>query len=173
MTIEQIKEQLSNNFIGILAANKGFTLDKPSSDFGVDYQLKKAVPYINPKGETRYLTDGNYLDIQLKSTTEDNITYTTNSIKYVLEAKNYNDLIERKSNGFAPLILILFILPTDVATWVNMDASEIKLRRNAFWYYPPDGAVQTENGRTITIEIDKSNLLDADCFNNLHLKFYP
>ena len=41
MTEEQIKEQLSNRFIGILAANKGFAIDKPDLDLGVDEQLKK------------------------------------------------------------------------------------------------------------------------------------
>ena len=35
MTIEQIKEQLSNRFIGILATNKGFAIDKGEIDLGI------------------------------------------------------------------------------------------------------------------------------------------
>jgi hypothetical protein len=49
MTEEQIKEQLSNRFIGILAANKGFAIDKPDLDLGVDYQLKKTTTYTTRK----------------------------------------------------------------------------------------------------------------------------
>ncbi|MDI9356763.1 MAG: hypothetical protein QM536_07070 [Chitinophagaceae bacterium] len=66
MTEEKIKEQLSNRFIGILAAHKGFAIDKPESDAGVDYQLKKEYTYTTPQGQTRHTYDGRYIDIQLK-----------------------------------------------------------------------------------------------------------
>lgn len=54
MTEEQIKEQLSNRFIGILAANKGFAIDKPDLDLGVDYQLKKTTT--TPHLKERHVT---------------------------------------------------------------------------------------------------------------------
>ena len=67
MTEEQIKEQLSNRFIGILAANKGFAIDKPELDLGVDYLLKKTTTYTNPQGKTRFTYDSRYIDLQLKA----------------------------------------------------------------------------------------------------------
>lgn len=173
MTIDQIKEQLSNRFIGILAANKGFALDKPELDLGVDYQLKKTYTYTTPNGRTRFNYDSRYIDIQLKATTENSIIDEPTQIKYDLEAKNFNDLIERQQNGTAPLILILFVLPDDQTNWVDIDINEIRLRRHAYWYLPPDGSAMTPNLATIRITIPKANRLDIDCFNQLHRQLYP
>ena len=80
-------------------------------DLGIDYQLKKTRTYTNPNGKTRYTVDPRYIDIQLKATTVSSIIEDNDTIKYDLEAKNYNDMIDRMSDGIAPLILILFILP--------------------------------------------------------------
>ncbi|WP_438423209.1 DUF4365 domain-containing protein [Aquimarina macrocephali] len=173
MTTEQIKEQLSNKFIGILANNKGFALDKPDLDIGVDYQLKKIYTYITPKGKTRYNYDSRYIDLQLKATTENSIIDEPDFLKYDLEAKTYNDLIERQENGTAPLILILFILPYDQNSWVNINHDEIKLRKHAYWYKPTIGSVATKNAHRIRIDIPKLNKLGIDCFNELHQLFYP
>lgn len=173
MTEEQIKEQLSNRFIGILAANKGFVIDKPELDLGVDYQLKKTTSYTTPLGKTRYTYDSRYIDLQLKATTENLIVDESHSIKYDLEVKSYNDLVERQTNGTAPLVLILFILPHDKSTWVDIDHTEIRLRKHAYWYTPPIGSLSTRNTSRIRIEIPKINMLGIDCFNNLHQQFYP
>lgn len=173
MTEEQKKEQLSNRFIGILASNKGFVIDKPDLDIGVDYQLKKTTTYITPSGKTRYTYDSRYIDLQLKATTENSIIDEPNSIKYDLEAKSFNDLIERQTNGTAPLVLILFVLPHDQNTWVEVDQAEIKLRKHAYWFIPPAGTLPTNNEYRIRIEISKANMLGIDCFNNLHQQFYP
>lgn len=173
MTIEQIKEQLSNRFIGILAANKGFAIDKPDLDLGVDYQLKKTTTYLTPLGKTRYTYDSRYIDLQLKSTTENSIIVEQNSIKYDLEAKSFNDLVERQMNGIAPLVLILFVLPHDQNLWVDVNHAEIKLRKNAYWYTPPVGTLPTNNEHRIRIEIPNTNMLGIDCFNSLHQQFYP
>lgn len=173
MTEEQIKEQLSNRFIGILAANKGFAIDKPEIDLGIDYTLKKSYQYTKPDGTLRWNFDSRYIDIQLKSTTEKSIVYETHSIKFDLEAKSYNDLVERQTNGTAPLVLILFILPVDSSLWVDIDINEIRLRKNAFWYIPPKGSTLTTNTSTIRIEIPITNILGINCCNDLHSHFYP
>lgn len=173
MTEEQIKEQLSNRFIGILAANKGFAIDKPDLDLGVDYQLKKTTTYTTPLGKTRYTYDSRYIDLQLKATTENSIVNEPHSIKYDLEVKAFNDLVERQTNGTAPLVLILFVLPHDQNTWVDIDHTEIRLRKHAYWFIPPVGSLPTDNGHRIRIEIPKANMLGIDCFNNLHQQFYP
>lgn len=173
MTEEQKKEQLSNRFIGILAANKGFAIDKPDLDLGVDYQLKKTTTYTTPQGKTRYTYDSRYIDLQLKATTDNSIIDEPNSIKYDLEVKSFNDLVERQNNGTAPLVLILFVLPHDQNIWVDIDQTEIRLRKHAYWFIPPAGSVPTNNEHRIRIEIPKANMLGIDCFNNLHQQFYP
>ncbi|QYJ69108.1 DUF4365 domain-containing protein [Flavobacterium litorale] len=173
MTEQLIKEHLSNGFIGILAANKGFMIDKPSVDYGVDYQLKKTTTYTPPSGGTRYIQDSRYIDLQLKATTENSVIYEPNLIKYDLEVKSYNDLVERQINGIAPLVLILFVLPSNPQIWVEVDEDEIKLRRHAYWYVPPKGSVLTNNIHRVRIEIPKVNMLGIDCFSDLHQQFYP
>jgi len=173
MTVDQIKEQLSNRFVGILASNRGFSIEKPELDIGVDFQLKKYYAYKHPNGKTRYTPDSRYIDIQLKSTTVSSIIDEPTLIKYDLEVKSYNDLVERKNNGIAPLILILFILPDDQIHWVNIDELEIKLRKHAYWYQPPAASAFTENVSTIRIEIPKTNLLGLNCFPDIHSLLYP
>lgn len=173
MTIEQRKEQLSNRFIGILATNKGYVIDKPEVDLGIDYQVKKTKSYTMANGNTRYTTDSRYIDIQLKSTTEVSIIDEPDLIKYDLEAKSYNDMIDRQNSGFVPLILILFVLPHDVNTWVDIDINEIKLRKHAYWYMPAPGELQTTNTTSKRIEIPKTNILGIDCFDILHNQLYP
>lgn len=173
MTIEQKKEQFSNRFIGILATHNGFVVDKPELDLGTDYQLKKTKSWITPNGKRRFTVDSRYIDIQLKSTTENSIIEEDTIIKYDLEAKSYNDLIERRDNGLIPLILILFVLPTDVDSWVDIDNNEIRLRKHAYWYVPADDSTLITNGYTKRIEIQKSNMLSIDCFDILHNQFYP
>lgn len=81
--------------------------------------------------------------------------------------------MERQTNGTAPLVLILFVLPHDQNTWVDIDYTEIRLRKHAYWFIPPAGSLPTSNGQRIRIEIPKANMLGIDCFNNLHQQFYP
>lgn len=173
MTIEQKKEQLSNRYLGILAANRGFVIEKPELDLGVDYQLKRTYTYTMPNGKTRFQYDSRYIDVQLKATTENQVILQPGLVRYDLEAKNFNDLVERQLNGVAPLILILFVLPDLDTDWVDLDHTELRLRRNAYWYQPPAGSVQTTNQHTIRIDIPVANRLDMDCCINLHQQFYP
>lgn len=173
MTLEQQKEQLSNRFIGILAVNNGYLIDKPELDLGIDYQLKKTKTYTTINGSTRHTVDSRYIDIQLKTTTISSIIEEEDLIKYDLEAKNYNDMIDRMSDGIAPLILILFVLPENQSDWVDIDENEIRLRKNAFWYRPESGATMTPNSSTKRISIPRSNMLHLNCFDNLHSELYP
>lgn len=172
MTIEQIKEQLSNRFVGVLAANKGFVIDKPEVDLGIDYQLKKTYSYTLPNGKPRLSVDSRYIDIQLKATTENTIIDEQDSIRYDLEAKTYNDLIHRQKDGIAPLILILFVLPHNQNDWVDIDDTELRLRRNAYWYVPDNNSDYTDNEHRIRVTISKANRLGIDCFNELHQQLY-
>lgn len=173
MTEEQIKEQLSNRFIGILASNKGYTLSKDEVDDGVDYTLNRTFPFVTPQGKTRHIPDGKMIHIQLKATTMNSIVEDATTIKYDLEAKTYNDMQARLAhNPITPLILILFILPNDRNQWVEIDDNEIRLRRQAYWYKPAAGPM-TDNKTRIRITIPKTNILSIDCFPTLHAQFYP
>jgi len=173
MTTEQIKEQLSNRFIGALASNSGFALDKGELDFGVDYTAKKTYAYTQPgTGKTRLTIDPKTIDIQLKATTENTIIDDGVNIKYDLEVKNYNDMVHRLT-GITPLILILYVLPDYRNHWIELTATELRIRRLAYWFRPVAGSTLSPNAGTIRITIPKTNILSINCFDTLHSQFYP
>jgi hypothetical protein len=88
-----------------------------------------------------------------------------------LEAKNYNDLIERKISCNNPLILILFILPENRVNWLNISNEELILRKCAYWYIPDEKAEMTQNSSSKTIEIDLNNLINIENFKSIFNKF--
>jgi hypothetical protein len=174
MTENDIKEQLSNNYIKIIAANRGYLLDKPEKDYGVDFMVSRVFPYTN-NGSTRYLKDNKYIDIQLKATTENGVIIdnASNTVKYTLEVKNFNDLVIRKnSNNLTPLVLILYVLPVDRNNWVGINNNEILLRKSAYWYMPAEGTAISNNTSSVTISIPQANVLDIDCFDTFYQDFY-
>ena len=87
MTEEIIKEELSNNYIGALACCKGYMLSKPQYDYGVDLVLSGVSKRTELSGKTRYMKNNQDIDIQMKSTTFDNVTQHDDFITYPFEAK--------------------------------------------------------------------------------------
>lgn len=171
MTIEQIKEELSNSFVGLVASYLGYKLTKPSDTGGVDYSLTKDTSYIS-KGKTRFIQSGQYIDLQLKATTDRSVILDDRILKYDLEVKTYNDLVKRKEFANAPFFLILFILPEEQTNWVELNDENILLKKYAFWYTPPDGSGTTDNDSRIRISIPLANKLDFDTFNTWFNKYY-
>ncbi|MGA6118716.1 DUF4365 domain-containing protein [Sphingobacterium anhuiense] len=172
MTTDHIKEHLSGHFTGILASNRGYSIDKPGTDYGIDYQVRKRT-IINIDGNDRYLQDGRYIDLQLKCTTENSVTIDHESIKYDLEVKNYNDLIHRRKEGLVPLVLILFVLPAERSNWVNLNDDGVLLGRSAYWFRPDIEEDFTQNVSTKRIIIPNENKLGVNCFDDFYTEFYP
>lgn len=107
--------------------------------------------------------------MQLKAVSENYITYSKDSIKYVLEVKNYNDLIERakESGNLIPLILIVFIVPTDQKKWIESVPDGLITRKEAYWFNLTNESKSSSNSTNITIEIPIKNKVDIDLFPNL------
>lgn len=165
MTEEKIKEYLSNNYVASIAGKSGFYLQKLDQDNGVDFMVRYEDVRIE-KGKYRYITSPNFCDIQLKSTTIKGIRENEEYIFYDLQIKNYNDLIDRRNKGFAPLYLILFILPENKNDWVKVLKDKLVLSKHAFWYYPQESDKISSNLYTKTISIPKKNKLGTDFFKN-------
>lgn len=175
MSDNAIKEHLSNHFLGIIAANKGYMVDKPSDDYGVDYQVSRLISRSIASGGNRYIKDNKYIDIQLKATTEDGIIHDSenNVVKYDLEVKNFNDLVMRSDrNNLTPLVLILFVLPDARDTWVEILGHQISLRKCAYWFNVSEGTPLSTNTATVRISIPFTNILNADCFDSFYNQFY-
>lgn len=172
MTVEQIKEALSNNYIGTLASVEGFKLTKGPDTGGVDYSVSKDIVVTNAFGEKRYIQAGNYIDVQLKSTTTQRIIETPEYIQFDLEAKSFNDLIFRRDNGYAPLILVVFILPPETQEWVEVDEKSLLLRHSAYWYQPLKTAVETGNRSSIRISIPRKNKFTRNTWPDLYEQLF-
>ncbi|MFD0963096.1 DUF4365 domain-containing protein [Pseudofulvibacter geojedonensis] len=163
MTEEQIKEELSNNFIGIIASYSKYKITKPTDTGGVDFSITYDVTYDKDgDGSTRYIQSGDYIEVQLKATTDSSVIVNSSHIKYDLEAKTYNDLIMRKKLANAPLFLILFILPINRNDWVEVRNEEISLKKYAYWFIPDDDAKKTDNTSRIRISIPVKNKVDLN-----------
>jgi len=171
MTIEQIKEELSNSFVGLVASYLGYKLSKPSDTGGVDYSLTKDVSYIS-NGKTRFIQSGQYIDLQLKATTDRTVIIDDTEIKYDLEVKTYNDLIKRKEFANAPFFLVLFVLPEEQNDWVEINTENILLKKYAYWYLPPDGSESTKNDSRIRISIPIENKIDFNTFDTWFNEHY-
>ncbi|MDC6362995.1 MULTISPECIES: DUF4365 domain-containing protein [Flavobacteriaceae] len=164
MTEEKIKEALSNNYIGVIAARNGFFLVKGEHDSGIDFSVKYHITRIQPSGKTRETEAPYSCNLQLKATTEKSIKIKKGHIIYDLRVENYNDLIYHKSLGNTPLVLILFVLPFDKLKWVEIFDDKLYLSKNAFWYYP-DKDDEVKNSSTVRIKIPIENKVNFDFFN--------
>lgn len=167
MTTNDIMEELSRNFVLTIAHSRGY-FNHDGRDYGTDLLIRKAIRRSeNNKG--RYLTSGKAIDVQLKAVSEDGISYLKTSIKYTLEVKNFNDLVERAREGgsLIPLVLIVFIIPSDATKWVECLEDGMITRKEAYWYFLTSNTESSPNSTSVTIEIPKSNKVNTDLFPNL------
>jgi len=166
MTDTVIMEELSKSYLETIANRAGYT-NSVSRDYGHDLTIRKANLCPTRK---RYLTSGKAIDIQIKAVSERYVRHyddnTKTFIKYDLEVKNYNDLIERAAENGAiiPLILAVFIMPENKNEWVELLPEQLILKKCAFWYKIPNDRTLSNNESTVTIEIPKTNKISLDFY---------
>jgi len=124
LTEEHIKEGLSRAYVLAVANRAGFNIAKSEIDYDMDGMFREVIIR-----ENRRVESGFSIDYQLKSTT--NVKFAGEFIKYKLESKNYNDLVE--TNIATPRILILFVLPKDDSQWLNINYQSTILKNCAWW----------------------------------------
>lgn len=168
MTETDIMEELSKGYLEVIANRSGY-FNAIQRDYGTDLTIRKANVCATRK---RYLTTGKAIDIQVKAVSENYIfdyeDTTKKNIKYDLEVKNYNDLIDRanEKGAYIPLILAVFIIPADKSKWIEINSEELLVRKCAFWYQIPVGASPSTNAATKRIYIPKTNRINLDFYDN-------
>ncbi|MDQ2178811.1 DUF4365 domain-containing protein [Marinifilum sp. D714] len=168
MTKTDIMEELSKDYLEVIANRSGF-FNSIHRDYGTDLSIRKAKLCHNRR---RYLTTGKAVDIQVKAVSEKYINYlndtSKNIIKYSLEVKNYNDLIDRanETGAFIPLILAVFIMPENEDEWIQLTPEQLMIRKCAFWYQIPTGQTHSMNKTTVNIDIPKTNRIDLNFYTN-------
>lgn len=174
MTKAQIKEKISQHFIGILAAKQGFKIVFPNEDHGVDFIIKKVEQYKMGK-RTRYVDSGNMVGVQLKCVTQKQTVTTDGFLKLDLAAKNFHDLNWRMENRKSakgvhiPLALVVVVVPNAEKQWVNfsVDFEKLILTGKAFWWYPDGSEKETKNVSSNRIAIPLEQQIKLDFFENI------
>jgi Domain of unknown function (DUF4365) len=165
-----LKELLSRGFLRLVASHSGFIAGNDELDFGTDLSLSHIRAFDEPNDRIRYAKSGFAIDVQLKATCERHVDFSNGELKYDLRAANYNDLVRRQS-GMIPLILVLFVLPDDPASWLAVAESEVTLRRCGFVWRPEPGAHPVANNSTKRIHIPLTSRLDTSTFESLRAEY--
>lgn len=172
MTEQQIKEKLSKSYLDLLIHNGGHKQMKPEDDHGVDLYIMRVQKIIRASG-IRYLDSTDFIAVQLKCTCVASIEEDEDWIKYDLEVKSYNDLVDRvRNNATVPLFLVLMVLPDETERWVEVRDEEIALAKCAYWYRPESTTLYTDNGSRKRIYIPKTNKLDGDFIKRQFIALY-
>jgi len=161
MTDEMIMGELSKGFLSVVGARRGYKSVFPSPDTGVDQKFIPSVPRVEPNGQTRWLDSDKNLDVQLKCVHRRRVTVSEDRVIYDLEAKNFNDLVHRRS-GLIPFYLVLLIVPDEHDHWVGVTPEQLAVRECAYWWRPAMGTPPTANVRTVRIEIPQNQRVTID-----------
>jgi len=91
------------------------------------------------------------LELQLKCTSRD--VLSESSVRYPLNLKNYNDL---RINALVPRILVVVLVPENLADWLVQSEDELLMRHCGYWV-SLRGLPETPNTTTVTVELPRSN----------------
>jgi Domain of unknown function (DUF4365) len=126
---QTIEERLSVAHIQAIAARAGVPISKSDLDYGVDGTFKAIIR----KGN-RLTEEGYGLDFQLKASIRCQLE--PSHIRYDLEVKTYNDLVDRhQSQPAMPCILLLKVLSINEADWLSADEDGVFLGGACYWAY--------------------------------------
>ena len=163
ITEEHIKEAISLRYLELVAAYNGYNANRPSQDYGVDLEIKEVE---QRTVDNKYFPTGRCLNLQVKATTENGVIIENNLLKYDLATKNYNDLIQSKTQK-SQLILIVFVLPKDKDEWLKISDKELFVKKCAYWFIPERDNF-SNNTSSIRISIDKNKqLIQTNTLNQL------
>lgn len=141
MELDQQKEQFSRAYVQAVAACAGFAWSVPSvDDDSVDLTLHQT----GGRGTVR----SPKLDVQIKCKAM--ATPTEDMFSHSIKLKNYDDL--RDETVLVPRILVVVLVPDDLADWLNHTEAELAFRRCGYWS-TLRGLPASENatGQTVTM----------------------
>lgn len=147
MTDEHRMEQLSRAYMQAVAACAGCRWSVPTPDYGIDLTLRRV-----RRTGSNWNEVGTPLDLQLRSTS--GATQTATEIVFDLDVVTYERL--RRAPRESPAILVLLVLPPELADWLTHSEEQLELRKCAYWY-SLRGLPRTRNVRTVRLRIPRQN----------------
>ena len=153
----QRQEALSRAYARAVAAQAGVICVETVQDLGIDLLLRGVEQHGSSCRDT-----GPQIDLQLKSTTQAN--FREAEVVYDLEVRAY-DILRRIIPG-RPRLLLVLVLPDDVAQWLSQSAGALILRRCAYWH-SLRGAGPTANQATIRLKIPRGNVFSVEAVQGM------
>lgn len=152
ITLQHTEECLSLAFVHALAGRAGVNLSAQRvHDYGIDGTFRS----VKILGKRR-VESGYAVDFQMKATTT--WEHKGSEVVYDLEAKAYNDMVQRDDEA-TPCFLILLCLPPCEKEWIDLDEKRMVLQHCCYWVRL-QGA-PTTNTSTKRIFIPRQNTLTA------------
>jgi hypothetical protein len=159
LTDQHIEEALSRAYVQAIASRAGINIGSSQLDYGVDGTFT-TIQIVNG----RRVETGFHIDYQLKASTKWKLD--ENYIVYDLEAKTYNDLINRAGKKrVSPLVLILLCLPESIEQWLENDEEQLRLRRCCYWTMLSGSP--TKNKYKVRVRIPRMQLLTPKTLREL------
>lgn len=163
-TLQESMEDVSFAYMQGLCAYNGYTISKAERDNdGVDATIKcKGYPI-----ETSCKLCSPSIDIQLKASYAKFKQKRNGDLIFVLETKNYNNLI--MDDRMIPIILVVLHMDKERKKWVKHSKSALKITKCAYWVNLKNHQ-PTNNGSSISVVIPKENILSCECLKKLMIK---
>jgi hypothetical protein len=150
MHIDQRKEQFSRAYVLAVAAAAGYAWYQPSVD---DDSIDLGLAARGGSGTIR----SPRLELQLKCHAAE--TPSGSQFSHDLKIKNYEDL--RDATVLVPRLLVVVLVPEDVASWVNATEAELTMRRCGYWI-SLRGLPPTTNLNTVAVSIPRAQVFHPE-----------
>lgn len=145
-----MQEALSRAYVQAVAATAGFRVQEgPQPD---DDSVDLTIADRGPGGTVR----SPKLDVQLKCQLGRPAHLT--SWGYDLKAKNYEDM--RHTDLQVPRILVVVVVPEDVAAWLEQDEERL-LMRHCAWWVSLRGLAESSNKNTVRVQLPETQWFDV------------
>jgi len=157
ITKQHRQEGLSRALVQAIAASAGVNISQSGHDYGFDGTFHTV-----ETRNGRYVETGFPVTYQLKATTV--WSFDADHMVYDLEAKTYNDLVQRDPAAIGAILLVLRI-PENEPDWASYEEGRAELRHCLYWTRLT--GEPTENSATKRIRIPRSNLLTVESLNTI------
>lgn len=163
LTEEHVKEMLSRSYVQAIVSACGFNMSRYENDYGMDgtISIVKFRKDKHTKG-VRKVESGYKLDFQLKASI--NVEIDEENIKYDLEVKNYNDLVDEDIG--TPRVLIVYQLPRNKEEWIKVGTSGMELKGPA-WWCTLSGEAESDNEQKKRIAIPRKQQFNMENLKEL------
>jgi hypothetical protein len=158
----QIQRKISEAYIRAIVAKAGYDITVPGEfDSGEDFEI---IPVVQKENRGKLGKRLKPLLIQLKSSYDYETDKENNCIKYDLEVKNYNQLIE--SDRYIPFILVLYCMPKTYDEWLSVSAEGTMLKYCGYWTWL-SGEPMSNSSSTHRIFIPQERIFNEESLKEI------